>query len=360
MSGGKSVVFPNWAVGPITDASTLLVDGNTVGRYYFDASVTLVGDASVSVWADIYGSGNNLVRTAGATQPKWESDGILFDGVDDYIGASVAINQPITLYMVYKQIARTQNDVVLLLNSATGEPRIYQGTSDQSIVLTAGEYINNVYATVGNYAIISAVINGTNSNFQWNTNAAPGNAGTGNANGIRIGTDDFPVNMKVKELIVRNVADTSANQTLIYNYLATKYSNDINNILKNGTFDNSAGWDTTNTLIADGGVYFLGTVGQSDIISQASTNMVSPMKPSTSYVLMFDASFAAQPYPYIMNYSGVVNWLDPSTYVEIGNGRNTLNWTTPGDIDSFGINGLRISLAADVSLFMDNIVLYED
>ena len=41
--------------------------------------------------------------------------------------------------------------------------------------------------------------------------------------GSYYGLNSYFANFQVKEIILRNVADTSGDETAIYNYLATKY-----------------------------------------------------------------------------------------------------------------------------------------
>jgi len=203
-------------------------DGNTVGWYDIgDGSATYMtkdGSNFVSQWNDLSGSSHPLLQAAGTNQPLYQSTGILFDGIDNFLKTTAfTLNQPLTYYLVFKQIGWNAGAYIFDGNN-TPSVVCYQKTSTPRINLFAGSdaCIYNGY-TLGVFGILTTEFNGANSFLQHNANAAvTGNPGANNAGGFKL--NGGVVNMEVKELIIRKVADDSATNTIIRNYLNDKYS----------------------------------------------------------------------------------------------------------------------------------------
>ena len=107
---------------------------NTIGWYVAgDGSATYVtkdGSDFVSVWKDLSGATHPLLQASGTKQPKWEADGILFDGSDNDLKATFTYNQPAFIYFVIKQVTWTSTD--RFMDGATADTCIisqYQITS---------------------------------------------------------------------------------------------------------------------------------------------------------------------------------------------------------------------------------------
>ena len=116
-----------------------LYDGHTVAWYdYTDLSTLTLTDSSVSQWNDKLGSGHNLVQPTGAYQPKWTGEGILFDGIDNYMKtASLNLTQPETVYIIFKQLSWTYWDIIFdgstsgsgMLRQMHTSPKLCAGTT---------------------------------------------------------------------------------------------------------------------------------------------------------------------------------------------------------------------------------------
>lgn len=222
-------------INPYRFASTypsVLNDGNTVAWYIASEASTVTKDGSnlVSSWNDYLGSGHDLIQTTDDTyKPIWSSDGISFDGSNDYMKtADFTYGQPQFIYLVLKMLSWTSDDYIID-GSQNSRMCILQYTNTNYISFRANAIVGEVLVGTSNFVIIRALFNGTSSKLQINNNTAlTGNPGPGAGGGITLcryatSSDRF-ANIQFKELIFRKIADSSADETAIYNYLATKYS----------------------------------------------------------------------------------------------------------------------------------------
>ena len=227
-NGNLTITFvPTSETGTVTNNVS---DGKTSVWYDMgDGSSTYVtkdGSDFVSVWKDLSGNNRPLNQAIGTNQPKWESDGILFDGVDNFLKASAFTNnQPLYYYAVL-------NEVVW------GGSYIWDGNATATIVLyPKAPTINriNMFAgaditgsvIAGSFHILRCLYNGANSKYYVDTTLTTGNVGANNAGGLTIGSTATGTafnNVKFKELIIRNNVDDAGTETAIYNYLKAKYS----------------------------------------------------------------------------------------------------------------------------------------
>jgi hypothetical protein len=231
LKGGRIVTSSDRIATAPTIAANVLRDGATVAWYDSSDLTTITKDGSdfVSRWNDKLGSGHDLIQATAASQPKWYTgDGVLFDGVNDFMktGAFIYI-QPNTIYIVFKMITYTRNNTVFDgYNTYSGG--VWTETSSPMLNLYYGESLFNSTFSVGNYGIIRAKVQNINSKLQINNlTASMGNVGNANLNGFTLasrGLGDLRYgNIQVKEVILRNVADNADDETAIYNYLASKY-----------------------------------------------------------------------------------------------------------------------------------------
>ena len=210
---------------------TVLEDGNTVAWYDYTATDTITKDGSnfVSRWNDKLGSGHDLIQATGTNQPLLTSDGVLFDGIDNYLKTSgFTFNQPEFIYLVINAKSWTLLDY-LLDGNTTNSGFIQQVFSSPSVYAYAGSQSGYIKMTVNQYHIIRTQFNADSSKLIIN-NEPPltGNFGSLNMGGFTLatrgGAGDRYANIEVKEVILRKVADSLTNETDIYNYLKTKYS----------------------------------------------------------------------------------------------------------------------------------------
>jgi len=222
------------AYSNIVSAKTLYpfeLRSSTVGWYVTDESsyVTLSG-INVTSWHDISGNNNHLLQSDTSKAPHYTSDGLFFDGVNDFLRKEISgLAQPIYLYLVIDQITYTDNDR-LLAGWQTDVGRIMQSIPNPVITAWAGTQSKaNYNMTLNRYHVLRCLFNGVNSVLQvGNSDVVTGDFGANPLGGLTLGsrgslTDGYS-NIKVKELIIRNVADNGAISNTIYQYLANKDS----------------------------------------------------------------------------------------------------------------------------------------
>jgi len=221
---GRTDMLLLWPQGGARSALTaLLSDGNTVADYQ---PFNFTGTTNASAWLNSVTSGwgapaviaGSLLQASGAAQPTINADGSLtFDGIAQYMGTDAfTLNQPITYYLVLKQVAYTAGRV-LLDGLVAASVLIQQQATTPNIRLYAGiPAAENVNATVGTAHVISAVFSGASSSLRVDTTVATtGDAGAQNAGAMFVGRSTSGVaysNIQVWEIIARNVADSAATQ----------------------------------------------------------------------------------------------------------------------------------------------------
>ena len=213
---GINPVYPN-----------VLDDGNTDGWYDYKRELTLIsGVDGVSVWGDISGNGNDLLQADPNKQPELTEDGILFDGVDDFMKAVYALVQPTQVYIVFKQITWLANMGIF---SGTGANLFfYQNGVTPDLKVFAGSLGGaNDNAPLDTYVIARVLMNGASSKTIINeTTPVTGNFGAADMDGITVGSRNNggnPGHSEIKEIIVRKIADASGDEQDIYDYLSAKY-----------------------------------------------------------------------------------------------------------------------------------------
>jgi hypothetical protein len=210
----------------------IVYDSNTVAWYRSDVSTATMTiydpSTTISRWNDYLGSGHDLIQNTSIYQPTWSTDGVLFDGVDDYLKTtSFTFTQPGFLYTVLKQVTYTANRCLFDGNSAVTF-RVDQvgGTPNIRFAANLVSPQSSNFA-VNTWGILRCLGNGSNGKFQVNnTTAITGNFGESNIAGFTLGSRadaSLWSNIQVKEIIFRKISDISDSETTIYNYLKTKY-----------------------------------------------------------------------------------------------------------------------------------------
>jgi hypothetical protein len=208
-----------------------LDDGNTV--VWFDMAenyITKDGSNRVGQWSDRSGNDNHLLQAgADGIKPVWSSDGLLFDGTNDFMACNVfTLEQPEQIYIVFKQV--TWSTTFVFDGHAINSGRIAGATGTPNLQLNAGvNDINNNNLAVNTWGIGRVLFNGLSSSFQIDeTSAATGNAGTNDMNGFHLGSRGGGTggysNIQVKEIVIRKIADSAPDNVLIYTYLKNKYN----------------------------------------------------------------------------------------------------------------------------------------
>ncbi len=210
----------------------VLNDGSTVAWFLSDEPATLTRDGAnrVSQWNDYLGSGHDLLQANGADQPLWSANGILFDGVSEFMQCGAfAYVQPEMIYIVLKQVtwinASRVFDGNLLSYCALQQ---YSTTPDLQLYAGTGFTNANSNLAVNTWGIVRVLFNGASSTIQVNkTTITTGNPGDRDSGGFTLGVGGNIIsgfsNIEVKEIILRKVADSESDETVIYNYLKNKY-----------------------------------------------------------------------------------------------------------------------------------------
>ena len=207
---------------------SILGDGNT--EAWFDgAAVYIIKDGGnlVSQWTDRSGNANHLLQAVGGNQPLWSTDGVLFDGVDNFMKATFALAQPTFIYMVLKQVTWTSLD--RFFDGVTSQVYIRQAGTTPDLVAYAGTPSAASSALVlDTFGIIRVLFNGASSKLIINdTTPIASDFGANDMGGINIGRFEGGSNyahIQVKEIIIRTISDSPTNEAIIYDYLKDKYS----------------------------------------------------------------------------------------------------------------------------------------
>lgn len=214
-------------VVPSGPPSLLTSDGYTKAWYIADETddITMTNNY-VSLWEDHLGGGENLSQGDGGSQPLWSSSGITFDGVDDELmDSDFPLNQPIFIYCVMNQLAYSSSSRLLLLRVV---PYGFIGQSNNSgrLSITMDGETNYLEPTtaIGEVGIYRIYLNGASSKFIYNDGVpVTGAVGSNAMTQLALGHGGIPSNVRFLEIIVRQVSESSNDETAIYNYLADKY-----------------------------------------------------------------------------------------------------------------------------------------
>jgi len=210
------------SIGP----PAVINDGNTVAWFDAQENITKDGSDLVSVWGDKTGLAHHLLQATGTNQPLWSANGVLFDGIDNFMKCvAFEWNQPEFIYMVARQVTWTGGDS-LFDGNGVGGGMFQQTVLSPAVRLYAGSYsTSNSNWTLNTFMILRLLFNGLNSSIQVNnTPAIVSDAGGNNMAGSTLGARadaGNPGNLEVKEIIGRTSALGEAE---IYAYLAAKYS----------------------------------------------------------------------------------------------------------------------------------------
>lgn len=160
---------------------------------------------------------------------------LLFDGAAHYMKtANFTLNQPISAYIVMRQITWTQNELIVdgkdLSNRAVLE-QAFSGAGGVSpeVALYAGTGVvaRNANLAIAAKGVVGWVLNGASSLIKINTTAeVTGNPGTHNAGGITLGAafdGSGPSNIQVFEHLQYNVAHDAAARANIIRALMSKH-----------------------------------------------------------------------------------------------------------------------------------------
>ena len=207
---------------------SVLYDGNTAGWYYFAENITQV--TGVSVWGDKSGNGNDLLQADTTKQPVLDVDGITFDGVDDFLIGAFTNVRPVQIYCVFKNVSYQSGDRVfdgltastgaVAQNASSIQMRLYPvGVNALGSVLGTVQVLRVKMHFAGDqprsWIQLDEGIKGEDSSTSTDMDGLTlGAIGGGGGNWA---------NVQIKEIIIRNILEDSADEIEIYNYLKNKY-----------------------------------------------------------------------------------------------------------------------------------------
>lgn len=221
-----------------TSIVRILTDGNTTAIFDYDetSSITKDGSNLISAWKDFLNQAGSSITATGVLCPTFQSDGILFDGSNNRLKGFFTLAQPEFIYGNLKQI--TWGSSRYLFDGAgnttdANKGCVQQFTATPQLLAYAGSLgSTNSNLALDTWGTLRVLFNGASSKIQVDSSAAvTGDFGADNMDGFSIGgfagergggLPPYPANIKVKEFIIRKVADSAANEAKIYNYLKNK------------------------------------------------------------------------------------------------------------------------------------------
>lgn len=192
--------------------------------------VGIVGTTFASQWIDQSGQNNHLNQGTGANQPSIPGDGtLLFDGVLQFMGTGVfTLNQPCTVYLRAKLPTTPTTFAYLTDGQVGGGGNRCAILFNNSLVpgLDAGSFaVGSPALTLNTYSSLAGVFNGASSVIQVDgTSFTTANIGAANPTGFTVGGSGgttFPLNCRVAEIIVYNVAHDATTRAAVIAYLNT-------------------------------------------------------------------------------------------------------------------------------------------
>jgi hypothetical protein len=208
-------------------------------QFWYDASqiVGLSDSDPVATWLDLSGNVRHLLQVTGGKQPLYRT-GIVnglpiirFDGSNDNLAATgFTLNQPSTMVAVFVQRMDPAGNKGLMDGASADYSRyLFVAGSGNTLGLYAGTTLNGPALTVGTIYHTTAIFNGASSSVRINGGTATsGNAGSGGASGVTIGSSNNGAGGEYAqfdfgEVFGYNSALSAGNLTDIHTYLDAKW-----------------------------------------------------------------------------------------------------------------------------------------
>lgn len=182
---------------------------------------------SAAQWDDVSGNGRHLKQATGDSQPAVQGDGsLLFDGADDFMKCDAfTLNQPATVYLLFKQVTWTLNDFIFG-GEATTNGRMFQSATTPDLRMNSGTAgAINAGLAVNTYGVVSLVFSGAASLLQVNNGTAVvANAGTNAMAGFTLGSQADGAaawsHIQTKEVALYSGAHDAGTRAQVIAYLA--------------------------------------------------------------------------------------------------------------------------------------------
>ena len=209
--------------------NNVAITGNEVGWWLASDESTLTKDGSnlVSVWADKFASGRDLLQANGSYQPVWSASGITFDGADDFMKAVFTWNEPWTVVMVFEALSFTDEDRIFTAVGANA-PYLKQETNANTLRLGWLATITNTSFNLAQMNIIMCIRETTSGELRINEDSQTGDLGATYANlkGLSLAAENSTskfAHIRIQEIIGFDVAISADYKTSLYNVLKRRY-----------------------------------------------------------------------------------------------------------------------------------------
>ena len=209
--------------------NNVAVTGNEVGWWLASDESTLTKDGSnlVSVWADKFASGRDLVQTTGTKQPIWSASGMTFDGADDFMDAVFTWNEPWTVVMVFEALSFTDEDQIFTAKGSNA-PYLKQETNANTLKLGWLATITNTSFNPAQKNILMCIRETSSGELRINEDSQTGNLGIAyaNLNGLSLAAQNSTTkfaHIRIQEIIGFDVAISADYKTSLYNVLKRRY-----------------------------------------------------------------------------------------------------------------------------------------
>lgn len=185
-------------------------DANTVA--YYNGNKGLTSDS----WLDLSGNNRTITFTNSPTinSGTGKMGAVLFNGTDESgASASFILNQPFTIYVVFKSITVTNLERIIS-GTTSGWIRLAQNNAAGDVYLWGSSAFisTNPDIAVGTYGVYTAVSNNASSEIRTNlNNAVTGTIGTSGITGGITLSSNFS-NVEIAFLLIRSGADDTATQ----------------------------------------------------------------------------------------------------------------------------------------------------
>jgi hypothetical protein len=197
-----------------------------IAWHRYGVGLTTASGSIVTQWADQSGNANHLLASSTVAPILQADNTVLFDGAVQYMQcAAFTLNQPETVYVLFKQITWTSLDRVFdgggpgmcYLRQVTGTPQL-------QVVGTGSALAASGLLPLNTYGAIACIYNGASSVFRVNNEAeTTGTVDAVNAGGFTLGAaagGGAYGNIQVLEDVVFPVAHDAVTRARVVRHLA--------------------------------------------------------------------------------------------------------------------------------------------
>lgn len=212
-------------------SSALALTTGFTHRYNDDDMPDVAGE--VPSWNDLVVS-DDLTDLGNSTRtPDFSSSAInghnavLFDGTNHMLSKTFTLTQPVTIFLVIKQITWINNDTMLngigsnqflwRMHTTTPKTHLYAGSSGA----------DDANMVIGTWHVVSLIGNGASSSIRVDDNSATSaSIGTQDPGGIELARNGTAAycNMSITELVIYETALSSGDRDASHDFLKDKYA----------------------------------------------------------------------------------------------------------------------------------------